>query len=128
MKFDIAALERAFDDMKAQLGGGLVSSSIWDRQTEHRYLVINKHPLAAMMFNALTDSVAAALDNSGFPKLNRYYLADLEAGHVVVIIRHGEDTLQGVLITSEHCTVGVLLTVVVPRLLKQVHEARVEST
>lgn len=126
MKFDIAALERAFDDMKTQLGGGLVSTSIWDRRTERRYLMIKEHAHAAMMFNALTDSIAAALDNSGFPRLNRYYLIDLEQEHVVVIIRHGDDTLQGVLVNAKHCNVGLLLTVVVPRLLRQIRDARVE--
>lgn len=124
MKFDIAALERVLHEMKEQVGDGLVATGIWDRQTEQIYASINPHPTAITMFNALTDSIIAALDNSKFPKLHRYYWLDLEDGHVVLILRHRRDVMQGVLLDLSKSSIGLLMTVIIPRLLEEVEAAR----
>lgn len=126
MKFDIAALERALAEMKSQLGDGIIATGIWDRQTEEVYAAINPQPTAITMFNALTDSIIAALDNSKFPNLNRYYWVDLENDHVAVVVRHGRDVMQGMLLDLSKSSIGVLMNVVIPRMLKQVEDARLD--
>lgn len=124
MKFDIAALERVLHEMKEQVGDGLLATGIWDRQTEQIYASINPQPTAITMFNALTDSIIAALDNSKFPTLNRYYWLDLEDGHVALILRHRRDVMQGVLLDLSKSSIGLLMTVIIPRLLTEVEAAR----
>lgn len=124
MKYDIIALERALNEMRKELGDSVVATGIWRRQTEEVLAAINHQPVAATMFNALTDNIAAALNNSKFPKLHRYYFIDLEDDHLVLIIRHDTDVLQGTLLQASHCKLGMLLSVTIPKLIQQVADAR----
>lgn len=75
------------------------------------------------MFNALTDSISAALSNSEFPRLNRFYLLDLDKQHMVIVIRHDVELLQGILLDSSNVNIGLLLAVVLPSLMEDVKAA-----
>lgn len=124
MKYDTRALEQALNEMHEQLGDAIIATGIWTRQTEEVLAAINHQPVAVTMFNALTDNIAAALNNSGFPRLHRYYFMDLDDDHVVLIIQHDAQVLQGSLLDSSKIKVGVLISVTIPKLIQRVAAAR----
>lgn len=124
MTFDVPALERALEKARVSLRGGVLATSIWERKAETALASYKSNPVAVTMFNALTDSISAALSNSQFPRLNRYYLLDLDEQHMVIVIRHDVDLLQGMLVDSSKINIGLLLAVVIPSLLEDVKAAR----
>lgn len=125
MTFDVLALERAIEKTKTSLGGGVLATSIWERRSETSLVSYQSNPVAITMFNALTDSISAALSNSEFPRLHRFYLLDLEHNHMVLVIRHDPDILQGILLDTTRINIGLLFAVVIPNLMTEVNAARV---
>lgn len=123
-KFDSEALNQLLKQTKKQLRGGLLATNIWDRETEEEYAQLNDQRTAVRMFNALTDSIDSVLQNSQFPQLRNYYILELEQSHLAVIVRHGDDVLQGLLLDIKECNIGVLLSLTIPNLRKAVKAAR----
>ena len=48
----------------------------------------------------------------------------MEGDHIVMIIRHGEDLLQGILMNSQKVNIGLLLAVALPKMLTSVEKSR----
>ena len=76
------------------------------------------------LFTEMTNTLSNTLSDSGFPGLKRYFFLDLEGDHVVMIIRHGTDLLQGILMNSQKVNLGLLLSVALPKMLTSVEKAR----
>ena len=68
--------------------------------------------------------LASTLSDSGFPGLKRYYLLDMEGDHMVMMIRHGDDLLQGILMNSLKVNLGILLSIALPKMLASVEKSR----
>ena len=124
MQINIEKLEAAVQELKGTLKEGLLATSIWDRSTGLSLALINPQPAADAMFTELTKTLNSTLVDSGFPALNRYYFLDLEGNHSAMIIRHGDDLLQGILMNSLKVNLGVLLSIALPRMLTSVEKAR----
>lgn len=124
MSFDVAAVQAAVDTARQSLQGAMLATDVWERSTEETLATFNGQPAAKTMFNALTDSMSAALSNSGFPRIGRYYLVDLEEERTLLVVRHGTDVLQGVLLNASKVNMGLLFSVVIPQLIRDVNAAR----
>lgn len=124
VELDIPTLQAAMDEMAAELGAGLGATAIWDRGTEHVYLEFEAPPSAPSLFNTLTKEIGVSLDTAGFPDINRYFLIDLKDGIMIVIIKHREDVLQGILVSAENANLGSLFGFVIPAQLEAVEAAR----
>lgn len=124
MEINIEKLETAVQELKATLKEGVLATSVWDRSTGLSLAQINPQPAADAMFTELTNTLNSTLVDSGFPALKRYYFLDLEGNHSAMIIRHGDDLLQGILMNSLKVNLGVLLSIALPRMLASVEKAR----
>jgi hypothetical protein len=124
MQLNIEQLDAAIQEVKGLLKEGLLATDIWDRSTGLSLAAHNQQPAAVALFTDMTNTLCRTLSDSGFPGLKRYYFLDLEGDHVVMIIRHGEELLQGILMDSKKVNLGLLLSVVVPKMLSSVEKAR----
>lgn len=121
---DITKLEQVVADLRSVLRDGLLASDIWDSATGLSLAGFNPQPAATALFNSLTSEIANTLGDSGFPGLNRYYLLDLDADNIVIVMRHGKDLLQGSLLDAKKVNMGILFSVAIPKALDGVAKAR----
>lgn len=120
---DLDQLNTCVEGLKALLKDGLLATDIWDRHDGLSLAGHNSQPAAVGLFTQLTAELVNTLKDSGFPGLNRYYLLDMEGDHSVLLIRHGEDLLQGLLLNNKKVNLGVLMSVALPRALDQIAKA-----
>lgn len=121
---DIELLNQSVEDMRSFLKDGLIGTDIWRRKDGLSLAGLNHQPAAVALFTEIVTSMQNALESSGFPKLNRYFMLDLEANKTVLVIRHGTEMLQGILLDTTKANLGMLLSVVLPRALEQVAKAK----
>jgi hypothetical protein len=124
MNIDIEKLDALTQELKTTLKEGLLSSDIFDRTTGLSLSSFNPQPTAAALFTEVTNVIASTLADSGFPGLKRYYLVDMDNDHSVMVIRHGNDLLQGILMNSQKVNIGILLSVALPKMLAGIEKAR----
>ena len=124
LQVDITRIEKLVDDQRALLKDGLAATDIWDRATGLSLAGYNAQPAAVALFNQLTNEISDTLNGSGFPKLGRYYLLDLDADNAVIILQHDSDLLQGMLLNSKKVNMGILFSIAIPRALESVAQAR----
>ena len=122
LNVDIAKLEKCVDDLRALLKEGLLTADIWDRETGLSLAGYNAQPAAAL-FNQVTGDIANTLEGSGFPKLGRFYLLDLQDDHSVLILQPRPELLYGMLLSSKKVNMGVLFSLAIPRALDAVAKA-----
>jgi hypothetical protein len=120
---DIDALNDSIENMKHLLKDGLLATDIWVAKDGLSLAGYNHQSSSCGIWTQLTDSLQGTLLDSGFPSLKRYYLLDLDGDHTSMIIRHGEQILQGILLNKNKVNMGVLLSVAVPRAIEQVGQA-----
>jgi hypothetical protein len=124
LNFDVAKLEKVVEDLRALLKDGLLATDISDRASGLSLAGHNSQPAAVALFGRVTEELVEALSGSGFPGLGRFYMLDLEGDHTVVLIRHGDDLLQGILMASKKVNMGILFSIAIPRALDGVAKAR----
>lgn len=124
MNIDIEKLNATMEEVKATLKDGLLASEIWDREAGLSFVSYNPQPVAVALFTEVTKMLKTALSDSGFPGLRRYYLLDMENDHIVMVILHGNDILQGLLMNSKKVNLGILLSVVLPKAIEAVEKAK----
>lgn len=124
MNIDIDKLDALTQELKTTLKEGLLSTDIFDRTTGLSLASFNPQPTAAALFTEVTNVITSTLADSGLPNLKRYYLLDLDNDHSVMVIRHGSDLLQGILMNSQKVNIGILLSVALPKMLAGIEKAR----
>lgn len=120
---DISQLEKLVEDLRGLLPG-IIATDIWIRETSKSLAGYNAQPAAVDLFNTLTRDLENLLAGAKFPELHRYIILDLQGNHSVVIIRHGSDILQGLLIDSRSTNMGQVLALGLPMALDRVKNAR----
>ncbi len=124
MEINIEQLETAIQELKTTLKEGLLASDIWDSSMGLSLAGHNPQPAAVALFTEMTNILKTTLSDAGFPGLNRYFFLDLEGDHMVMIIRHGNDLLQGILMNSKKVNLGLLMSVVLPKMISSIEKAR----
>jgi hypothetical protein len=124
MNIDIEKLNAAMEDIKGTLKDGLLASEIWDREAGLSFVSYNPQPVAVALFTEVTKMLKSTLTDSGFPGLKRYYLLDLDNDHMVMVILHGDDILQGLLMNSKKINLGILMAVALPKAIESIGKAR----
>lgn len=124
MDINIEKLEAALQELKGTLKDGLISTDIWDRASGLSLAGIESQPAAVALFTEVTNNLTSTLSESGFPGLNRYYFMELDGDHIIMVIRHGDDLLHGILMNSKKVNLGILLSVAVPKAIASVEKAR----
>jgi hypothetical protein len=124
LNIDVHKLNAAIEEVKSTLKDGLLATEIWDREAGLSFANYNPQPIAVALFTEVTKLLKNALSDSGFPGLRRYYLLDMENDHIVMVILHGNDILQGFLLNAKKVNLGLLLAVVLPKATEAVEKAR----
>lgn len=124
MNIDIEKLNVAMEEVKSTLKDGLLSAEIWDREAGLSFVSYNPQPIAVALFTEVTKILKSTLADSGFPGLKRYYLLDMENDHMAMVILHGNDILQGLLMNSKKINLGILMAVLLPKTLESIEKAR----
>lgn len=124
MDIDVGKLEAYVADLRGLLKDSLLATDIWVRSTGLSLIGYNQQPAAVALFNQLTQDISTILGESGFPGLSKYYMIDLENDNSMVVIKHGDDLLQGVLLDSKKANMGVLFSLVIPRSFASIAAAR----
>ena len=124
MNINIDQLDAAVQELKGVLKEGLLAADIWDRATGLPLASYNPQPAAVALFTEMTNTLANTLSDSGFPGLKRYYFLELDGDHIVMVIRHGNDLLQGILMNSQKVNLGLLFSVALPKMLSSVEKSR----
>lgn len=124
MDINIEKLEAAIQDLRNTLKDSLISTDIWDRSIGLSLAGFNTQPAAVALFTDVTSILTTTLNDSGFPGLKRYYFLDMEGDHISMIILHGDDLLQGILMNSQKVNIGILLAVALPKMLASVEKSR----
>ncbi len=115
--------QKAIEELKSELGSGIVTTDIWHSEGEAKSLAgDNLQPRMIVLFNEVTRVLNKILEGSNVPGLGSYYLVQLENDHVVVIVVFGEYQ-QLMLVDLTKTTMGVLISVALPKLLERLNEA-----
>lgn len=120
---ELDKLEEAVAYLEKTLKDGLMATDIWDRGTGLSFAGFNAQPEAVALFNVLTDEVATTLEGSAFPGLGQYYVLDMEGDAMVVVIRHNDDLMHGILMNSAKVNLGVLFGMALPKVTRLIQEA-----
>ena len=120
---NIEKLEAVIADSKAVLKDGLIAVDIFERKNGLSLAGLNSQPVAVALFTQVMEYLESTLQESAFPPLDKYFLMDLKDGHLIAVINHG-DLLQGMMVNSR-VNLGVLLSVVIPKAIKGVADARI---
>lgn len=125
LDIDVNKLEESWDVLKKSLKEGLLSGDIWHTGTAMSVSSFNGGNAAATaLFDGLSKDLNDSLSGSGFPALNRFYLLNLKDNHQVLVIRHGDDLMQGMLLDPKRVNIGLLFAVAIPKALAIIAQAR----
>lgn len=123
MNVNVQQLEAAVLELRAALKDGLVATDFFDRKTGLILAGFNQQPAAAALFTELTNVMSSTLSDSGFPGLGKYYFLDLEHNNCVILIKHSNDLLQGMLMDSKKVNLGILFAVAIPKMIAAAEKA-----
>jgi hypothetical protein len=110
---NIKKLNNAVNVLKEDLGEALIACDIWPTGTGQSIAGYNPQPKATALFEQVTEYITKRLSGAGFPGLNKYYLIDLEADSMVIVLEF-EKHQWGILLNTKKVQLGLLLNVVVP--------------
>lgn len=119
---NVKKMKQAMEILKENLDDALMAADIYSSADGQSLVGMNSNPKACALFNRITNFMSDALQGSGFPNLNRYYLLDLSGNHMVIVIPMG-DYQWGMLIKSDKAPLGLLLNVVLPKAVSSFQEA-----
>jgi hypothetical protein len=136
MTFTFENIKKAVDGLRADLGKGFIQTDIWNTTTLKS--VIHTHsagmlPVYGMVpkyikkFSEVSGLLIKTLQESGLTELGNYYLVNLEDNKVVMILcyRSGEEKRdityqQYILADMDHTTIGALLGIAIPNMLRSI--------
>lgn len=123
MNIDVERLQKLVTELHESLPG-LLATDIWVAETGESLAAYNGQPAALEVTNRLTDTLIESLRASGFPPINRYFLLDLTGDTTSMVILHGDDLRQGILLDTRFTNLGTMLAIGLPKALRGVDEAR----
>lgn len=122
MAIKVDRLKEIIEELKDDLGSGFVSTDIWATADAQSLVGFNSQPKAVALFNEVTRMLDKTLKGAEFPGLGDYYLVHLDNDHLIVILSIG-DYQQSVLVDLTKTTMGILMNVALPKVLKGLEEA-----
>lgn len=117
-------LNEAMDELKNNVGSGLLSSTIASTNDGQMIIGYNSHPKAAPLFTQITSYLNRALKDSGLEGLGKYYIVDMTNHKMGIVIPLG-DFWWGLVTDSQKAPLGLLLNIAIPRAIDMFEEAMV---
>jgi hypothetical protein len=114
-------VNQLIEQLKNDLGDGFLATDIWTTAYGQPLVGYRSKPNTAAMFNEVTQKLDKTLQASQYPGLGNYYLVNLANNRLAVIVSNG--TYQQLLLVDlSKTTMGMLMSVVLPRLLGSLKE------
>ena len=111
---DVNKLKNSIEVLKQDLGDALVAADIWPTGTGQSIAGFNSQPKATALFEQLTQYMNKSLTDSGFPGLDKYYMMDMEADSLIIVLQF-EGYQWGMLVNSSKVQLGLLLNIAIPK-------------
>ncbi len=118
----IDEFNKMIDELKDDLGEGMIACDIWHKRDAQSLAGYNSQPKAVALFNEVTRMLDKTTSESDYPRLGNYYIVHLENDLLVVVVFFA-DYQFGSLIDLSKTTMGILISVALPKLLKSLDEA-----
>ncbi len=118
----IENFKKVIEELKSDLGDGLLSADIWHIRDAQGLAGYNTNPKATALFNEVTRVLGKTLQGSEYPGLGDYYSVHLDNNSLVVIILFGDYQL-GMTVDLSKTTMGLLMSVVMPKIHKMLKES-----
>ncbi len=127
MEFTLEKIKECVDGLKEDLGDGFIETDIWSVTTDKSVAFFHQHQYGAKpkhlkVFGETSRKLKEALRDSHFPDIGDYYLINLDNGRLAVVINYSskksiEVYQQYVLVDLSKVTIGVLMSVAIPRVM-----------
>ncbi len=118
----IESFNKIIEQLKSDLGEGFVADDFWHQKDAQSLAGYNTQPKACALFNEVTRLLDKTMKGAEFPGLGNYYIVHLENDLLVVIAISGEYQ-HGMLVDLSKTTMGILMSVALPNLLKEFDKA-----
>ena len=119
---NVKKLEASIQILKDDLGAGLLRCDVWKTGSGQAIAGINGNPKGVALFEEVTADIVKSLANGGYPKLNDFYLIDLNSHEMLVVVM-AEGYQWSIEIDKEKTNMGLLLSVAIPDVKTAFHEA-----
>jgi hypothetical protein len=119
---NIQKLNEAIEDLRTNLGAGLLATDIFDSAEKQSIAGWNSNLQACAVFGQITEGMNSALGESGFPTLGKYYLLNLVSNKLVMVIPMGEYQ-WGMLLDKTQVSLGLVLNIALPKAISAFEEA-----
>ncbi len=113
---------KAIEELQSDLGEALLSADIWHIRDAQGLAGYNQLPKATALFNEVTRMLEKTLKGADFPGLGNYYSVQLDNNNLVLIVML-EDYQLGMTVDLSKTTMGVLMSVVLPKVQNILKEA-----
>jgi len=110
-------MNRAINNVERELGNALISTDVWKIEDGESIAGYNSQPVACALFNQITSYINEALEQGNYPKLDKYYILELQDGKMVLIVPLKEFIWE-MLIDTKKARLGLLLNTTVPRMIE----------
>ena len=121
-EMNIKRLNKVVEDLKEDLGTALIATDNWNTKDAVSLVGYNSQPKAIALFNEITRNLNKSLKDTAFPGLGKYYLVHLENNYMVIVVVQDEFQ-EGMLADLSKTTLGMLMTVVLPKVIEGLAEA-----
>jgi hypothetical protein len=118
---DDRRVNQLIEELKNDLGDGFIATDIWATAYAQPLVGYRSQPETAALFNEVTQKLEKTLKTAEFPGLGNYYMVNLNNNRLAVILSINTYQLF-LLIDLSKTTMGLLMSVTLPKLLSALEE------
>jgi len=128
MRFTLEDIRKCINGLREDLGEGFIETDIWSTTTDKSVAFHHQHQYGAKpkhlkVFGETSKQLKEALKESYYPGIGDYYIIALENNRVAVVINYRsekslEEFQQYILVDLSKVTIGVLMSIAIPRVLE----------
>ncbi len=120
---DLKQMNKVLHNVERELGNALISTDVWSITDAESLVGYNSQPAACALFNQITSYINEALEQGKYPKLDKYYILDLQDDKMVLVIPFAEFIWE-MLIDTKKARLGVLLNTTIPEIIRSFEQMK----
>jgi hypothetical protein len=118
----LQAFQECIEYAKEELGNGLIASDIFSDEGLPVVDGYNSNPKATALFAGITDNIRKAVRNANFPNLGDYYVINLQADTLDLIILAPKFQWK-LLVNTDKIKLGYLFSIFLPEAIDKFKKA-----
>lgn len=122
---DLQKMNKVLHNVERELGNALISTDVWNINDAESLAGYNSQPIAVALFNQITGYINEALETGKYPKLDKYYILDLQDDKMVLVIPFVEFVWE-MLIDTKKARLGILLNTTIPGIIHSFEQMMAE--